>query len=396
MSMDGARSDNLYAYCGGDPVNREDPMGTDWLWDKDHWVYIFGTPWIDFPLRNGYRDGEVYDRAKLHSDKVSDMVLAQLNRNLRSGMERRRARMGILDEDNMVLPGDGLESSQEWLSPGAAVGVARAAGENAGGFLLSLYQLGATGLHGIEQLWGGREFAAEASLTARRVYDFNEFMQDPAGNTQRWIDNSNKEFWAKLERKDFEGAGGQVLNESLPFITLGEGEINAFTEFPSIPGPVLTFSGNGQASVAVSSGLTATGGRSWLNLPFVVHMQRDPNPTNQTKAGIQDALDELNETSKRRLGMSAKPKHHALSQEFREWFESRSINIEKLKVVLDQAIHQAIHGGGNWKLGRTWEGEWNNELMRRLSDAEEILGGHVTESEALAIAKKMILAFKLK
>ena len=53
---------NLYGYCGGDPVNRSDPVGTDWMWNgKDRsWDVIYGTPYVPYPDRDGISDGEVW------------------------------------------------------------------------------------------------------------------------------------------------------------------------------------------------------------------------------------------------------------------------------------------------------------------------------------------------
>ena len=34
--------DSLYAYCGGDPINRSDPSGLDWKWTNGDWQWIDG------------------------------------------------------------------------------------------------------------------------------------------------------------------------------------------------------------------------------------------------------------------------------------------------------------------------------------------------------------------
>lgn len=59
-------------------------------------------------------------------------------------------------------------------------------------------------------------------------------------------------------------------------------------------------------------------------------------------------------------------------------------------VRLEKAHHEAIHGGGNWRLGRTWPGEWNRTIMEALLDAEAKAGRMLTRDEILkAIAKRM-------
>ena len=79
--------------------------------------------------------------------------------------------------------------------------------------------------------------------------------------------------------------------------------------------------------------------------------------------GVQEALGDgpevrgMRVTGKAGAGIAEPPEHHVMPKEFREWFEKRGftgeMNIDQFCVKLEQAHHQAIHGGGNWKLGRT-------------------------------------------
>ncbi|WP_245814183.1 hypothetical protein [Cystobacter ferrugineus] len=79
--------------------------------------------------------------------------------------------------------------------------------------------------------------------------------------------------------------------------------------------------------------------------------------------GVREALGDSPEvrgmrvTGKTGAGMAEPPRHHVLPKEFREWFEKRGftgeMDIDQFCVKLEQAHHEAIHGGGNWKLGRT-------------------------------------------
>ncbi|WP_338078842.1 DUF2380 domain-containing protein [Corallococcus exercitus] len=112
--------------------------------------------------------------------------------------------------------------------------------------------------------------------------------------------------------------------------------------------------------------------------------------------GLRDALGDspevrgMHETGRARAGMSDAPKHHVLPQEHREWFEQRGfkgdLDIDQFCVRLEQAHHEAIHGGGNWKLGRTWPGEWNRMIMEALREAEVEAGRMLTRNEVLNIA----------
>ncbi|WNG34162.1 DUF2380 domain-containing protein [Archangium violaceum] len=116
--------------------------------------------------------------------------------------------------------------------------------------------------------------------------------------------------------------------------------------------------------------------------------------------GVREALGDSPEvrgmrvTGKAGAGMAEPPRHHVMPKEFREWFEKRGftgeMDINKFCVKLEQARHQAIHGGGNWKLGRTWPGEWNRMIMEALYEAEAEAGRMLTRNEILKlVAKRM-------
>ncbi|RJS14714.1 DUF2380 domain-containing protein [Corallococcus sp. H22C18031201] len=116
--------------------------------------------------------------------------------------------------------------------------------------------------------------------------------------------------------------------------------------------------------------------------------------------GVRDALGDSPEvrgmrvTGKAGAGMSEAPKHHVLPNEHREWFEQHgfkgAMDIDQFCVRLEQAQHEAIHGGGNWKLGRIWPGEWNRMIMKALGVAEVEAGRALTRNEVLqAVAYQM-------
>ena len=80
-------------------------------------------------------------------------------------------------------------------------------------------------------------------------------------------------------------------------------------------------------------------------------------------------------TDKAGAGMSAKPKHHVFPDEYREFFESHGFlgkdDIDNFTVKLDRSAHEAVHGGGNYKIGRTTKFEWNTAVMGEALDREE-------------------------
>ncbi len=116
--------------------------------------------------------------------------------------------------------------------------------------------------------------------------------------------------------------------------------------------------------------------------------------------GVREALGDgpevrgMRVTGKAGAGMAEPPEHHVLPKEFREWFEKRGftgeMDIDQFCVRLEQANHQALHGGGSWQLGRKWPGEWNRMIMKALRDAEVDAGRMLTRNEILSlVAKRM-------
>lgn len=101
--------------------------------------------------------------------------------------------------------------------------------------------------------------------------------------------------------------------------------------------------------------------------------------------GEGPTVDAMRTTGKTGAGMARAPRHHVMPKEHRQWFKDRGIDIDDFTVKLSKADHEAIHGGGNWKLGRTWEGEWNKNIMTRLKDREAGLGRQLTRPEILKI-----------
>jgi hypothetical protein len=121
--------------------------------------------------------------------------------------------------------------------------------------------------------------------------------------------------------------------------------------------------------------------------------------------GVREALGDgpevraMRVTGRAGAGMAEPPRHHVLPKEFREWFERRGftgdMDIDQFCVKLEQAHHEAIHGGGDWKLGRTWPGEWNRMIMSRLREAEVLAGRMLTRNELLEIVAKNMRDYRI-
>ncbi|WP_426748594.1 DUF2380 domain-containing protein [Myxococcus faecalis] len=119
--------------------------------------------------------------------------------------------------------------------------------------------------------------------------------------------------------------------------------------------------------------------------------------------GVREALGDSPEvrgmrvTDRAGAGMAEPPKHHVLPREHRKWFEQRGfkgdMDIDQFCVRLEQAHHEAIHGGGNWKLGRTWPDEWNRMIMRTLHQTEALTGRVLTRNQVLDIVAERMKAF---
>jgi hypothetical protein len=109
----------------------------------------------------------------------------------------------------------------------------------------------------------------------------------------------------------------------------------------------------------------------------------------------------INVSTPARTGMTRRPQHHVMPQEHRKWFEERGftgdINIDRFTVPLDVGHHQAIHGGGNWRMGRTWPDEWNTRIMRELRAAEVALppGQKLSVREIWTITDRLMRTYGL-
>jgi hypothetical protein len=121
--------------------------------------------------------------------------------------------------------------------------------------------------------------------------------------------------------------------------------------------------------------------------------------------GVRDALGDgpevrgMRVTGRAGAGMAEPPRHHVLPREFREWFEQRGftgeMSIDQFCVRMELAGHEAIHGGGNWHMGRKWPGEWNRMVMKALRDAETGAGRMLTRNEVLDIVARVMKRYNL-
>ena len=108
----------------------------------------------------------------------------------------------------------------------------------------------------------------------------------------------------------------------------------------------------------------------------------------------------IHEVGRQAAGVTRRPRHHLLPQEHRQWFEERGFvgehSIDNYTVELEQASHQAIHGGGNWRLGRTWPREWNRAVMRILLRREKREGRKLQRHEIIQRVRRLMVAYDIE
>ncbi len=104
-------------------------------------------------------------------------------------------------------------------------------------------------------------------------------------------------------------------------------------------------------------------------------------------------------TGKAGAGMKAKPRHHILPQKFRAWFEEHGFigdaDIDNFTVKLEESAHEAVHGGGNYKLGRTTGFDWNARVMDALKAEEKRLGRKLTKKQIFRIVEDLMKDYKI-
>jgi uncharacterized protein DUF4157/predicted lipoprotein DUF2380 len=105
----------------------------------------------------------------------------------------------------------------------------------------------------------------------------------------------------------------------------------------------------------------------------------------------------IQETSRYRAGAASRPRHHIFPQEHRNFFRDRGFaDIDDFCVELEEAHHQALHGGGDWRLGRSWPGEWNRRIMAELRRTEGFLHRPLTRSEIITIGRELMVEYGIE
>jgi hypothetical protein len=111
-------------------------------------------------------------------------------------------------------------------------------------------------------------------------------------------------------------------------------------------------------------------------------------------------LDSMSIVDGRRAALYGIRQHHVFPQELRPFFEERGFvgdhDIDNFCVEIEQATHEAIHGGGDWRLGRReWEGEWNRRIQSDVLEWERRLGRKLDFEEVMQTALELLREYKL-
>jgi hypothetical protein len=349
---------NLYAYCGNDPVNRHDPLGFDW---KDgpldgQWVPL-GNPTFDqasktwnvmmryvIPITWG-------GRLNVYSDSM--MPLAQA---------KRLAPHPSYWQMPLVKPTPTL--------------------------------LGGTDFQGVDWAYLGYYMDHHPGFNAQMGIYQGALMAVPTG------------YGFGLLRGLIGAEATGYVGSGLLGMGLGEWAKNGFAVTPQGLGQVI--GGGSAGGLFVESGEAfatrmladafapkkLTLGGMWRN-PRLSEAGSVINPFAEL-FGEGPEVDAIHLTTPYRGGFARPPRHHIFPQAEQEWFAARGVNIDDYTVQLAEALHQALHGGGNWKLGQLSADEWNAHLMGFLRSAESAKGSRLNATEILFLSRDVIKYYGLE
>jgi hypothetical protein len=334
ISRDPIREDggiNLYAYCGDNPVGNYDPIGCG-------------------PL---------------------DDAQSRLNYAIDHGVE---AEIEAAEQSMTILPGDPRVSPLNL--PQRAVGVALGAsllGPSDADMALSPAQPIGSG------------FGHQASLYGWSLYNSAVGFVSMGSNLSRILTGQ-------------QSISARAINEEyLQRFTYGERSAADFNTFgASLFAPLAAEKVGDVAEGAVgvlrnlNFGNDAVAGQGMLR----------PNPFASERGSVINPFAELfgegpesnaiNITTPYRGGFARPPRHHIFPQAERGWFAVRGIDIDQYTVQMSEPFHQALHGGGNWKLGKLSPDEWGSRIMRELTFAESAKGSPLTPPEIMSVTEGLL------
>jgi hypothetical protein len=124
-------------------------------------------------------------------------------------------------------------------------------------------------------------------------------------------------------------------------------------------------------------------------------MWAEDGPSMGTEVDPED-LSGLSVRNARGAGLHNEHRHHLLPQELERqgFYSERGFapgEIHNYTTPLPQSDHEAIHGGGNYRLAKEkWpEGSWNERLKGDYKRAEAVNGDKMTKEEILRHMERM-------
>ena len=120
----------------------------------------------------------------------------------------------------------------------------------------------------------------------------------------------------------------------------------------------------------------------------------------RTALGEGPEVDAMQVTGARGAGMASRPRHHVFPQEHRTFFEERGFvgerSIDNFTIELAESTHQAVHGGGNFRLGRRWTGEWNQRIMGEVNRIEREVGRPLKFEEVMSVGEDLVSRYGIE
>jgi hypothetical protein len=129
---------------------------------------------------------------------------------------------------------------------------------------------------------------------------------------------------------------------------------------------------------------------------FQEHVDR-PGAEAETVADMREADPRIDVRNSQSTGLHNTDKHHVFPQERRAWFKKRGMvganDIDNFTVLMDKAMHQAEHGGGDWQQARrVWADEYNRRVMHELESLEAAKRNTLGDPKALLTPAEIVQA----
>ncbi len=345
-------------FCGGDPINFRDPMGTVWAWNGNNWIWFPDGSSLTPRPTNPPQNLEFAKRQ--FADTLMEYLygLQQLQGGGRIDWDTWR-RSGFNPNDLLADPGRTMAAIRQ----GAACGVCHGTYEDHG------YHYTDAAMY--------REYGRELGEVADWYFTLTGTYSLGKIGIQAFA-KGGRIFFTQAGKEMLRG-GGRLAVAGMGSASMGAGmaiaDIAAIARALGISvDEALKIVLANAVQIGVGSGAVAMG-------------QIGPNELNQWLAG--SGVQIKGPVGAGLAEAAADPKHHVFPQAFRQWFLDRGVNIDDYAVVLDKLTHKVMHAGnatGGW---------WNEEMMNAMYQREADLGRKLTADEVLKVGEKIMKQFRI-